>query len=124
MMETRGVIGEEEGKKKVGVDPEVPRILDRTWRPDTVRFFERKLVDKGIARLDRHPADGLGGLHQVPKSGHGGNSPGRAPLTRPTTSSIPFRRPSTLKIPTTSRKKRKSPPKAEENKATKWRRTR
>ncbi|XP_029118344.1 uncharacterized protein [Elaeis guineensis] len=67
MMEITGVSRDEEGKKKVE-KVEVPR----TRRPDTIRYFERKLVDKGIHRMDRHPADGLGGLHQVPKSGHGG----------------------------------------------------
>lgn len=67
MMEIGGVSRDEEGKKKVE-----KTVVPRTRRPNTIRYFERKMVDKGIQRMDRHPVDGLGGLHQVPKSGHGG----------------------------------------------------
>ncbi|RZR77068.1 hypothetical protein BHM03_00002044 [Ensete ventricosum] len=66
-MEIRAVSGDEEGRKKVE-RVEVPK----TRRPDAVRYIEKKLVDKGIQRMERHPVDGLGIGRGPPKSGHGG----------------------------------------------------
>uniref|UniRef100_A0A2P2J0N4 Uncharacterized protein n=1 Tax=Rhizophora mucronata TaxID=61149 RepID=A0A2P2J0N4_RHIMU len=41
---------------------------------DSIKQVEKKLVDKGVLRMDRHPMDGLrGGIRRSPrKSGHGG----------------------------------------------------
>lgn len=39
---------------------------------DTLRHIEKKLTDKGIHRMDRHPTDGIGIGRPPPKSGHGG----------------------------------------------------
>jgi hypothetical protein len=67
-MEIRTVHRDEEGKKRVEKVP-----LPKTRHPETVRRIERKLVDKGLQRLERHPADGLGGIGAPPpKSGRGG----------------------------------------------------
>ncbi|KAL1549353.1 hypothetical protein AAHA92_17468 [Salvia divinorum] len=43
----------------------------RTHDAETVKYMERKMADKGVGRMDRHPADGLPLKHQ-PKKGHGG----------------------------------------------------
>ncbi|KAK1299935.1 hypothetical protein QJS10_CPB13g01702 [Acorus calamus] len=40
--------------------------------PDTLRYIEKKLCDEGVARMERHPVDGLGLSKPPPKSGHGG----------------------------------------------------
>ncbi|KAJ4763865.1 hypothetical protein LUZ62_074240 [Rhynchospora pubera] len=67
-MEAKTVHRDEEGKK---VTEKVP--VPNTRHPETVRYIERKLVDKGLHRLDRHPVDGLGGIGAPPpKSGRGG----------------------------------------------------
>ncbi|KAG6493670.1 uncharacterized protein LOC122000438 [Zingiber officinale] len=66
-MEMRVASGDEEGKKKH------ERVaLPKTRRPDTIHHFEKKLADKGVLRMDRHPTDGLGIGRGPPKSGHGG----------------------------------------------------
>ncbi|XP_020106917.1 uncharacterized protein LOC109723109 [Ananas comosus] len=70
-METRAVRRDEEGKKKA--ERVVVAAVPRTRKPETMRYVEKKLVDKGLQRMDRHPVDGLGGLGAPPpKSGHGG----------------------------------------------------
>lgn len=46
--------------------------VKKTRRPDTLRYIEKKLRDKGIQRMERHPVDGLSLAHGPPKSGHGG----------------------------------------------------
>ncbi|KAM7264769.1 hypothetical protein ACFE04_002452 [Oxalis oulophora] len=44
-----------------------------TRNPDTLKYVERKLADKGLHRLERHPVDGYGGIGKGPhKGGHGG----------------------------------------------------
>lgn len=59
---------DEEGKKQTDRVP-----VPKTRHPETVRYIERKLVDKGLHRLERHPADGLRGIGaRPPKSGRGG----------------------------------------------------
>ncbi|KAL0426499.1 UNVERIFIED_CONTAM: hypothetical protein Slati_2824700 [Sesamum latifolium] len=42
-----------------------------THNIDTLKHVQKKLIDKGIQRQDRHPIDGLPRGRQ-PKSGHGG----------------------------------------------------
>ncbi|KAG5584166.1 hypothetical protein H5410_044600 [Solanum commersonii] len=46
------------------------RELD-TKNVDTVKYVEKKLTEKGVQRLERHPSDGLPLKHD-PKKGHGG----------------------------------------------------
>ncbi|KAK4419318.1 hypothetical protein Salat_2344700 [Sesamum alatum] len=55
----------EEGRKHV------EKVELKTHDVEKVKYVERKLVDKGVARLERHPADGLPLKHD-PKKGHGG----------------------------------------------------
>ncbi|CAI9783124.1 unnamed protein product [Fraxinus pennsylvanica] len=55
----------DEGRKHVE-KMEIP-----THSVDTVKYVERKLIDKGVQRQERHPADGLPLKHD-PKKGHGG----------------------------------------------------
>ncbi|XP_022144711.1 uncharacterized protein LOC111014332 [Momordica charantia] len=58
---------DEEGKKRV------EKTDLHTHSIDTVKYVEKKLIDKGVQRLDRHPADGRSGIGQPPpKSGRGG----------------------------------------------------
>ncbi|KAI3951842.1 hypothetical protein MKX01_021580 [Papaver californicum] len=59
---------DEAGMKKV----EKTKVT--THNPDTLRYIEQKMRDKGVQRMDRHPIDGIG-LHKNPKSGHGGRCP-------------------------------------------------
>ncbi|XP_009773683.1 uncharacterized protein [Nicotiana sylvestris] len=42
-----------------------------TKNVDKIKYIERKLTEKGVQRLERHPADGLPLKHD-PKKGHGG----------------------------------------------------
>ncbi|GFP88134.1 hypothetical protein PHJA_000957100, partial [Phtheirospermum japonicum] len=62
----RGLSRNEEERTRVEKF-EVPN----THNIDTLKHIEKKLVDKGVHRKDRHPADGLRRGRQ-PKSGHGG----------------------------------------------------
>lgn len=62
----RAVSRDEEGKKRV------EKTELNTHNVDTVKYVEKKLIDKGVQRLDRHPADGIGIGRPPPKSGHGG----------------------------------------------------
>ncbi|KAK9126505.1 hypothetical protein Scep_015351 [Stephania cephalantha] len=39
--------------------------------PEKVKYMEKKLVDKGVLRMERHPTDGRSLAH-IPKGGHGG----------------------------------------------------
>ncbi|KAG6430542.1 hypothetical protein SASPL_108612 [Salvia splendens] len=57
--------GADEGRKHL------EKVELRTHDAETVKYVERKMSDKGVGRLDRHPADGLPFKHQ-PKKGHGG----------------------------------------------------
>lgn len=61
----RALSRDEEGRKVV------EKVEVNTHDPDTLRYVEKKLRDKGIQRMDRHPVDGVP-LNQVPKSGRGG----------------------------------------------------
>ncbi|OIW19955.1 hypothetical protein TanjilG_30889 [Lupinus angustifolius] len=62
----RAVSHDEEGKKRVE-----KRELN-THNIDTIKYVEKKLMDKGVHRMDRHPVDGIGIGRPPPKSGHGG----------------------------------------------------
>ncbi|GLT64366.1 hypothetical protein SLA2020_368660 [Shorea laevis] len=55
--ETRKIV------KKTGMNPR---------HPHTIKYLEKKLEDKGVYRMERHPGDGRGIEQQPPKSGHGG----------------------------------------------------
>ncbi|PNT06139.1 hypothetical protein POPTR_013G014300v4 [Populus trichocarpa] len=56
-----------EGKKKV------EKAELKTHNIDTIKYVEKKLMDKGVMRMERHPVDGKGGIGRPPpKSGHGG----------------------------------------------------
>ncbi|XP_055811592.1 uncharacterized protein LOC129881408 [Solanum dulcamara] len=55
----------EEGRKHV------EKLEIDTKNVDTVKYVEKKLMEKGVKRLERHPADGLPLKHD-PKKGHGG----------------------------------------------------
>ena len=61
---------DEEGKK---VTEKLP--VPETRRPDTAKYFERKLEEQGFHRFERHPANaprGVGIGTPPPKSGRGG----------------------------------------------------
>ncbi|KAJ4841846.1 hypothetical protein Tsubulata_008661 [Turnera subulata] len=63
----RAVSQDEEGRKRVEKTQ-----LD-AHNIDTVKYVEKKLLDKGVIRMERHPANGIGGIGRPPpKSGHGG----------------------------------------------------
>lgn len=62
----RAVSGDEEGKKRV----EKKEVS--THNIDTLKYIEKKLTDKGVQRMDRHPVNGVGIRKPPPKSGHGG----------------------------------------------------
>ncbi|KAK7396633.1 hypothetical protein VNO78_17772 [Psophocarpus tetragonolobus] len=62
----RAVSHDEEGKKRV------EKREVNTHNIDTLKYVEKKLINKGVQRQDRHPADGIGIGRQPPKSGHGG----------------------------------------------------
>ncbi|KAG2682868.1 hypothetical protein I3843_10G004600 [Carya illinoinensis] len=63
----RAVSHDEEGRKRVEkTEANIRKI-------DTLKYIEKKLIDKGVQRMDRHPVDGMGGIAKTPpKSGHGG----------------------------------------------------
>ncbi|XP_043703944.1 uncharacterized protein LOC122654039 [Telopea speciosissima] len=44
----------------------------KTHNPETIKYIERKLCDKGVHRMERHPVDGRPLVYGPPKSGHGG----------------------------------------------------
>ncbi|KAH7861751.1 hypothetical protein Vadar_030350 [Vaccinium darrowii] len=57
---------DEEGKKHIEkVELDVHKV-------DTLKHVQRKLVDKGVQRMERHPSDGSPYVRPPPKSGHGG----------------------------------------------------
>ena len=62
----RAVSRDGEGRKKV------EKTELETHNVDTVKYVEKKLVDKGVQRMERHPADGIGIGRPPPKSGRGG----------------------------------------------------
>ncbi|CAN6577510.1 unnamed protein product [Malus baccata var. baccata] len=69
----RAVSRDEEGRKRV------EKMKLHTHNIDTVKYVEKKLIDKGVQRLDRHPKDGTGIGRPPPKSGHGGKYTWKGP---------------------------------------------
>lgn len=68
-----------------GEEWEPKKILEKvemvkTRNPETIHYVERKLTDKGLSRMDRHPGDGLGIQKPPPKSGHGGKYTWEGPV--------------------------------------------
>ncbi|KAJ0908846.1 hypothetical protein HanRHA438_Chr07g0314981 [Helianthus annuus] len=61
----RAVSANEEGRKQV------EKVEVNTHNIDTLKHIEKKLVDKGLHRLERHPRDGIP-LEKQPKGGRGG----------------------------------------------------
>ncbi|CAK8544000.1 unnamed protein product [Lathyrus sativus] len=62
----RAVSHDEEGKKRV------EKTELNTHNIDTIKYVEKKLINNGVQRLDRHPVDGIGIGRPPSKSGHGG----------------------------------------------------
>uniref|UniRef100_A0A5B7BNK2 Uncharacterized protein n=1 Tax=Davidia involucrata TaxID=16924 RepID=A0A5B7BNK2_DAVIN len=62
----RAVSRDEEGRERV------EKAEVHTLNIDTLKYIEKKLVDKGVLRKERHPADGLPLSRGPHKSGHGG----------------------------------------------------
>ncbi|XP_004303038.1 PREDICTED: uncharacterized protein LOC101308886 [Fragaria vesca subsp. vesca] len=62
----RAVSHNEEGRKIV------EKAELNTHNVDTIKYVEKKLIDKGVLGQDRHPIDGIGIGKPPPKSGHGG----------------------------------------------------
>ncbi|GAU16011.1 hypothetical protein TSUD_338820 [Trifolium subterraneum] len=62
----RAVSHDEEGKKRV------EKTELNTHNIDTIKHVEKKLINNGVQRLDRHPVDGIGIGRPPPKSGRGG----------------------------------------------------
>nr|GEW61554.1 hypothetical protein [Tanacetum cinerariifolium] len=61
----RAVSADEEGRKRV------EKTEVQTHNPDTLKHIEKKLIDKGLHRLDRHPRDGVP-IDKQSKGGRGG----------------------------------------------------
>lgn len=61
----RAISANEEGRKVV------EKTEVHTHNPDTLKHIEKKLIDKGLHRLDRHPRDGAP-IDKQPKGGRGG----------------------------------------------------
>ncbi|KAF8069735.1 hypothetical protein N665_1137s0003 [Sinapis alba] len=57
---------DEEGRKAVD------KLELKTRNPDTIKQVEKKLMEKGVQRMERHPSDGTPLKRPPPKSGHGG----------------------------------------------------
>ncbi|XP_010543478.1 PREDICTED: uncharacterized protein LOC104816380 [Tarenaya hassleriana] len=56
----------EDGAKRI------ERFELKTRNPETIKHMERKLMDQGVQRMERHPVDGIPLKRPPPKSGHGG----------------------------------------------------
>ncbi|KAD5507911.1 hypothetical protein R6Q59_031378 [Mikania micrantha] len=61
----RAVTADEEGRKRV------EKTEVKTHNIDTLKHIEKKLVDKGQHRMDRHPRDGIP-IEKQSKGGRGG----------------------------------------------------
>ncbi|CAA7060010.1 unnamed protein product [Microthlaspi erraticum] len=57
---------DEEGRKAVD------KFELKTRNPETIKQVERKLMGKGVQRMDRHSSDGIPLKRPPSKSGHGG----------------------------------------------------
>ena len=63
----RVVYGDEEGRHRVE-----KVAVPETRHPDTLRYVDRKMCEKGMNRMERRPVDGLTIKCGPHKSGHGG----------------------------------------------------
>lgn len=70
----RAVSHDEEGRKRV------EKTELNTHNIDTIKYVEKKLMDKGIQRMERHPVDGIGIGKPPPKSGRGGKYTWEGPM--------------------------------------------
>ncbi|XP_057497902.1 uncharacterized protein LOC130782567 [Actinidia eriantha] len=70
----RAVSKGEEGRKKV------EKLQLNPHKIETIKYIEKKLVDKGVQRMERRPADGLPLARPPPKSGHGGKYTWEGPV--------------------------------------------
>ncbi|PHT71683.1 hypothetical protein T459_22468 [Capsicum annuum] len=59
------------GKVTIKAECRGGKIEIDTKNVDTIKYIEKRLTEKGVQRLERHPADGLPFKHD-PKKGHGG----------------------------------------------------
>ncbi|PIA43404.1 hypothetical protein AQUCO_01900054v1 [Aquilegia coerulea] len=57
---------------------EEKKVSDK-HNPDALKYIQKKMVTKGLQRMERHPADGLSLTH-LPKSGHGGKYTWEGPV--------------------------------------------
>uniref|UniRef100_A0A1J3IHH2 Uncharacterized protein n=1 Tax=Noccaea caerulescens TaxID=107243 RepID=A0A1J3IHH2_NOCCA len=57
---------DEEGRKSVD------KFELKTRNPETIKQVERKLMEKGVQRMERHSSDGIPLKRPPSKSGHGG----------------------------------------------------
>ncbi|XP_052173341.1 uncharacterized protein LOC127788772 [Diospyros lotus] len=73
----RAVSRDEERKKKV------EKLELHTHNIDTIKYVEKKLFDKGVHKMERHPTDGLPLNRPPPKSGHGGKFTWEGPAAEP-----------------------------------------
>ncbi|GAV73802.1 hypothetical protein CFOL_v3_17285 [Cephalotus follicularis] len=62
----RAVSHDEQGKKRV------EKVELNTHKIDKMKYIEKKMENKGLQRMERHPKDGIGLRRPPPKSGHGG----------------------------------------------------
>lgn len=73
---------DEQGRKRV------EKIQVDSGNVETIKYVEKKLTDKGVHRLDRHPRDGLP-LGRQPKAGHGGKFTWEGPENEVDVESVP-----------------------------------
>ncbi|XP_010552987.1 PREDICTED: uncharacterized protein LOC104823222 [Tarenaya hassleriana] len=50
----------------------------KTRNPDKIKHIERKLMDQGVQRMERHPMDGIPLKRPPPKSGYSTRNPSPA----------------------------------------------
>lgn len=80
-METKeGRRKDEERMKLVEAALQEVGNIKKVRHPHTIHHIEKKMADKGIHRMDRHPGDGLSLAHGPPKSGHGGKFTWEGPI--------------------------------------------
>ncbi|GFY93447.1 hypothetical protein Acr_08g0018430 [Actinidia rufa] len=58
----------------------VEKLQLNPHKMETIKYIEKKLIDKGVQRMERRPADGLPLARPPPKSGHGGKYTWEGPV--------------------------------------------
>ncbi|KAI4310477.1 hypothetical protein MLD38_035453 [Melastoma candidum] len=58
----------------------VEKVPPDSRQVESAKYVAKKLADKGIIRMDRHPSDGTGIGQPPPKSGHGGKYTWEGPV--------------------------------------------